>query len=576
MADRVVYVEEQLPAAYVGDLLNAVSSMRSQVQQLDYEVAEVNNRVNGVASEFEKFLQQFRAYVAQDLMDRRYQEALTDQVSIQQQLDEKFSQHQRVRRYVTGILQASDSRLVRKETMQVATTELMIAIPHYWLVPALVALAAWLNDDRELAQKALREAMTRDDEKTCLLFALICRRASRREASLIWLRRYFAMQDPMDIERKMIVVLDAYANGLFGGDSRNLCAQQIGGWIAEMEDIVGFREAQVKRWEAAIAAKTPGTCDSSYPYLERYATNWPEIKATLQNCGLHETLLSYVTDILEKPNDETGELKAQLDELLDSLVSNYDNAELPLRQQKRIADLIVECKGDEAEAMRRFDAERSSFDEKTDLMELLTNAAMNPELVHASPATQKLSMAINKEWMIEAYGNVTLKNRSNAVQQISLNIEEFKTETFEGENEAAMKREATAHFEQIRDDKLSRIKQSPMDFFYLGAGVFLMLLGFFGALPWFIGLAACAVGVLLYFRGKKKVENAIESIRAQYAKIIEDVCNIIKAICAEAVDLRREIAAKDAGFDGVIAYMEKIEPHQFIKTGGERNIHIAS
>ena len=96
---------------------------------------------------------------------------------------------------------------------------------------------------------------------------------------------------------------------------------------------------------------------------------------------------------------------------------------------------------------------------------------------------------------------------------------------------------------------------------------FLMLLGFFGALPWFIGLAACAVGVLLYFRGKKKVENAIESIRAQYAKIIEDVCNIIKAICAEA---------KDAGFDGAIAYMEKIEPHQFIKTGGERNIHIAS
>ena len=91
----------------------------------------------------------------------------------------------------------------------------------------------------------------------------------------------------------------------------------------------------------------------------------------MQNCGLHETLLSYVTDILEKPNDETGELKAQLDELLDSLVSNYDNAELPLRQQKRIADLIVECKGDEAEAMRRFDAERSSFDEKTDLMELL-------------------------------------------------------------------------------------------------------------------------------------------------------------------------------------------------------------
>ncbi|MFR3890284.1 MAG: hypothetical protein ACLTW2_03370, partial [Eggerthellaceae bacterium] len=333
-----------------------------------------------VTSEFEAFLQDFRHYVVQDLQDRRYQEALQDQVSIQQQLDDRFSQHQKVRRYVTGILQASDSKLVKKEVMETATSELMISIPHYWLVPALVALSAWINDNRELAETALREAMSRDDEKTSLLFALICRRASRNNATMVWLKRYFAMQDPMDIERKMIVVLDAYANGLFGGDSRSMCAEQIGGWIAEMEDVVGFRETQVSRWEQAIEAKTPSSIPSSYPYLEKYATNWSELRAMLSNCSLHQTLLDYIKGILEQPNGETGKLKKQLDELLDSLVTNYDNAELPLRQQKRVADLIIECKGDEAEALRRFDAERSAFDEKTDLMQLLTNAAMNPEL----------------------------------------------------------------------------------------------------------------------------------------------------------------------------------------------------
>ena len=522
MADRVVYVEEQLPAAYVGDLLNAVSSMRSQVQQLDYEVAEVNNRVNGVASEFEKFLQQFRAYVAQDLMDRRYQEALTDQVSIQQQLDEKFSQHQRVRRYVTGILQASDSRLVRKETMQVATTELMIAIPHYWLVPALVALAAWLNDDRELAQKALREAMTRDDEKTCLLFALICRRASRREASLIWLRRYFAMQDPMDIERKMIVVLDAYANGLFGGDLRNLCAQQIGGWIAEMEDIVGFREAQVKRWEAAIAAKAPGTCDSSYPYLER-----------------------------------------------------YDNEELPLRRRERELELIIEERGNLSRAQERLASEQKALDEILDFTQLLTSAAMHADVIKASNATQRLAIALSKDWVISAYENTVLKIRQGLVQKFEMEIEGWKGETVDGSEEQALAASSLNYFSALRDREIANQQQSRLDIalpIICGA---LALISLFSANgTWALILGIGAGGLLLRWHlNRKKIEKIKLDIRERYAKIITDVKNTIKAILAEKVDFDRKIAQQDAVAEATLDYLQQIEAVQYVKHVEGRAFH---
>ena len=575
MADEIRYVEEKLPAADVSGLVNAVNSMNSQVTQLSYEVAAVNTKVNTVTSEFAAFLQDFRRYVVQDIQDRRYQEALQDQVSIQQQLDDRFSQHQKVRRYVTGILQASDSKLVKKEVMETATSELMISIPHYWLVPALVALSAWINDNRELAETALREAISRDDEKTSLLFALICRRASRNNATMVWLKRYFAMQDPMDIERKMIVVLDAYANGLFGGDSRSLCAEQIGGWIAEMEDVAGFRETQVSRWEQAIEAKTPSSIPSSYSYLEKYATNWSELRAVLRNCSLHQTLLEYIKGILEQPNGETGELKKQLDELLDSLVTNYDNAELPLWQQKRVADLIIECKGDEAEALRRFDAERSAFDAKSDLMQLLTNAAMNPELVHASEATQKLSLAVSKDWMIEAYDNVTLKNRMAFVQEVKLNIEDFACETIDGDNEEKIRENAKAHFESIRDNAISQVKQNSIDFFLLGAGILVFVISLFTELPWFIGLLAAGFGVLKFFLGKKKVKTTIENLYRQYEEILHQVNDTVKAICAEVVDFRREVAALDKNYDATMAYMQEIVVHQFVKTGGERNVHIA-
>lgn len=459
--------------------------------------------------------------------------------------------------------------------METATSELMISIPHYWLVPALVALSAWINDNRELAENALREAMSRDDEKTSLLFALICRRASRNHATMVWLKRYFAMQDPMDIERKMIIVLDAYANGLFGGDSKGMCAEQIGGWIAEMEDVVGFRETQVSRWEQAISAKTPSNIKSSYSYLEKYATNWSELKTMLRNCSLHKTLLEYIKGILEQPTGETGELKKQLDELLDSLVTNYDNAELPLRQQKRVADLIIECKGNEAKALERFDSEKSAFEEKTDLMQLLTNAAMNPKLVHASEATQKLSLAISKDWMIEAYDNVTLKNRMAFVQEVKLNIEGFACETIYGDNEKKICESARVHFETLRDNEIAQVKQSIMDYFILGAGILLFVISLFTALPWYIGLLAAGFGVLKFFLGKNRVKKTIESLYRQYEEILHNVYDTVKAICAEVVDFRRETAALDKDYDATIAYLQEIVAHQFVKTSGERNIRIA-
>jgi len=574
MADQVRYVEH--PQANVSGLVNAVNSMQGQLQNLASEVISVDSHVDSIQDSFVEFLNDFRRFVEQDLKDRRLQEALSDRVSLQQELEQRFTRHQTVRRFVTGILQATDTALVKKETMSECTEELMVAVPHYWLVPALIALSAWLNDDRELAEKALREAIARDDEKTSMLFCLICRRASRNQASATWLHRYFSMQDPMKIERKLIVVLDAYANGLFGSDSRGLCAKQLGKWIAEMEDTVGFREAQIERWETAIKGKIPAkVSEDDYPYLAKYAKNWDAIRSTLNNSLLHDQMHEYLRSVFEQPATELTELKKQLDDLLNSLVTNYDAAELPLREQKRFADLVVECKGDEPEAARRFDAEKSSFDEITDLTQLLTNAAMNPELVHASAATQKLSMSISRDWMIEAYDNVTLENRNNAVNQIEFEFEGFAGTTVEGENEEELCKEAETYFNNIRDGRIAAVKQSPMDYFLLGAGVLALVLGITGAFPWFIGIIGCGLGVLKFVLGKKKVKKDIEDITQTFANLVSDAQKIVRALCAESIDFRRAVYRNEQQYGALMEYMQDIAPEQFVKNSGQRPIQIA-
>ena len=207
----------------VNDNLSVVNRNLGAVAE---QVDGLNNNVEVMDSKLEQLAQDFLAFVRQDATDKELQRAMTDIIRIRQELDKKFGNYDEVRNRTTGILQAVDVSLVRKETIASCTEELMLATPKYWLAPCLIALSAWINNNKELAEKAINEALKRDDEKSSLLFALISRRGNRFNASEVWLERYLSMQDPTALERDMVVVIDAYASGLFGGDSHGSVTAQ--------------------------------------------------------------------------------------------------------------------------------------------------------------------------------------------------------------------------------------------------------------------------------------------------------------------------------------------------------------
>ena len=200
---------------------------------------------------------------------------------------------------------------------------------------------------------------------------------------------------------------------------------------------------------------------------------------------------------------------------------------------------------------------------------------MNPELVHASAATQKLSMSISRDWMIEAYENVTMKNRNSAVRNVEFEIEGFKGESAQGENEDDLCARAKVYFDGIRDGRIAAIKQSPMDYFLVGAGVVALILSFFGMLPLLVGVIGCVLGVVKFILGKKKVERDIQNTYDSFEKLNQDVAAIIRALCAEIIDLRREMAGLEAEYNPLMAYMQDIAPEQFVQNNGQRNIYIA-
>ena len=575
MADQYV-----ISAANLSYIENSLNSIRGELNSLDTRVDVVDENIRVVYKELGSLAEEFHAFVQEQMRANAKADAQQRLIQIRQEMEKRFGHYDVVRRTATGILQADDLEIVRRSTITTATEELMISTPGYWLAPCLVALAAWINNQQDLAERALREAMHRNDEKTSLFFALICRRADRKSAALKWTQRYLANQNEENLDRKTIIILDAFASGLLGADTEGVISKQMTKWIERLSEKPGFIDKQTDQWSDAILMKRKPLDENTYPYLRKYSSTWPQLADVMEGAMLHADILSYFMNIFEQESSNHT-LKEQLDGILSSLVTDFDDEELPLRREEKYNQFVVDYNGDVLRAKQSMDVEQTAFETHKDFTQLLTDAAMKPESSNASVSTQKFAVALSKEWIEHAYSDVTARNRMNVPNEIQIQVDTFADKTTDGQNENELLYKFNMLVEQEKADELSRCVLSGFDKFCLFGGAAIGLIGLimmiFGTI--FLGLIATIAGiglVILHFTKKKKVANDRQSIEVHYEQKRNNGMQIIRAVLAEVVDFRREFAQRDAESENVNDFLAQISPEQYVKrlSGSNRKIKI--
>lgn len=563
MSDRVI---EQADLRTIEHNLGAI---HNDLQTLDSNVGAVNSNIKVVYDEIGSLAKEFHDFVSVQQRANRLNQAETRLVKIRQELEKKYGHYDIVRRTTTGILQADDIGIVKKDTISNATEELMISTPGYWLAPCLVALAAWINDQPELAEKAIKEGIKRNDEKTSLFFALICRRADRKEACLKWTQRYLANQDEENLDRKTIIVLDAFASGLFGADTEGVISRQMNEWLQHLEEKPGFTEKQTQQWSEAINLKRKPIDTSSYTYLRKYSKTWPVLEDILEGAHLHAEMLEYLIGIFEQ-KVSTATVREQLDDILDSLVTDFDDEELPLRKEEKFEQFIVDFRGDESRARQNMNVEQTAFETHKDFTQLLTDAAMKPETAHSSVSTQKFAFALSRDWVMNAYNDVVAQNRMKIPNEIEINVDTFNDTTVDGQNENELLERFSTLVSSERDAELATCVMSSFEQFCLYGGIAVGVIGLvmllFGNM--FLGLIAVIAGVgmvLNHFSKKKDIENKRQNIAERYEKKRSSGSEIIRATLAEVVDFRIEFADKDSESEQVIDFLEQLSPDQYVR-----------
>ncbi|OXE99000.1 hypothetical protein B0A63_13390 [Flavobacterium johnsoniae UW101] len=530
------------------------------------ELGTLNFKQDQLESELVKLADSFADFVEADLKHKSLQLAETRQGNLKQDLQIKFGYYAEVRRMATGILQGVDTGVISEDTLRFTTEEVMIKAPGYWLAPALVSLSAWIRNDKAATEKALKEALKRDDYKTTLFFMMVMRRLTRNDASLKWLERYFMHQNPHNLDREFIIILEAVSTGVFPPASKQLMMINVKNWIDQLTQGDNFIDKQKSQWIKFFEALGP-LPEGKYPLLEKFSTNWNSLENSLKEARTHDILNTHFKNIISSSSDFSKGIKVQLDEILSLLVTNFDDEELPLQEQVRLNQLIIQMDGDKAAAQAIMDAEKHIFDEKVDFLQLLTNASFNPELSGATKVTQALAVSISQPWILEAYDTFTAQCRNRIPQYVELSIDDFKTSTKDGSEENELLKEQETYYDKVLETELSKIS---FPYAAIIIGILICFLGFWAfsvhAILGFIGSGIGAVVIWSSISGYKKSKDKIlETVEERKRKAKE----VLRGCIAETVDYRIEHSTEDNNAEEVRNLISSITPEDFSSVSHE-------
>lgn len=518
-------------------------------------------------------------------------------VRIRQERQENFQHYHQLRRTATGVLQALDLGIVRSEVFQSVSEELMITIPKYWLAPAIVALVAWVNDQKEIADRALSEALRRDEKKTSLFMALVTRRYGRLEASKRWFEHYFALLDPKNLETEFITLLEGITNGVFAYDVRLSFQNALKNWIDEcMEDASLTKETR-ENWRESLWAI--GTDDGQeiidddelddeelqkqfedlfsrppkidgYDFLKQYSSNWEEIEDSILNHRYYQQITETMKSWLEQDTSLEPKIESAVDNLLDQLVTQVEGEELALKSEERKLELVIKFNGDWAKANQYWSTEEQHYQPTRSLLEIIRMGATKEGF---SAATQKYCLAVSKQWIKEAHEDLTGSIRYQVPEKVELEvtIEErrptWKYSLKDGSEEMECVQDFSHRLKQWSHDNIKRKLSKRENSGWIKYAVFFVLSGIIGlgTSSWIMFLLS--FGGLLYLR-RWQVKRPMKKQNQQHQ---DQMLPAVKATIADVVDWRRELKAKDRHAEGLPTLLKDLKAEEMLTAQFESN-----
>lgn len=517
--------------------------VNAKLNEVDATSARIRQTADTTLNAINKFKKEM-------IENEQMQSAQENILRINQIIRERFYDYDTIRKTVMGVVKDFDINLVRNKTIEELSEELWITSSRYWLSYTLIALSAWVNDNKKLADNAVAESSRADGAKTSLFFCLTNLRFGRIDVARAWLSEYFRTLVPDDLQNEAAIVLQSYINGVFGIDERLRQEVQdvIDEWILTIKNNEELSEELVEMYRSYIKNLRPNNTFDSI-YLKNYCLNYDELPHSYNEALKYKFLLNKIKEVdVENIVQNASNYKKRIDLILVDLITNYDEEEKELKEQQEYFQLVIDNKGNEEKAAQQFEQIMKVRYQKNNFGQKCIEWALYAKSDDINVHVRKFGFYNTKPWLLKALTewSTEFEERFPLKYQLEIGIHEDRKWSCEsnGEDEQEQIVNMTTHIEELKkkivwDKKVKKrlvfgaiflvlgilIMAIPQIKEMFGGGSFNLILGGIVAV---LGLVFTILFLVRVLKGKSR-----------YDKILNEAIGKLKGCFGELTEYRR-------------------------------------
>lgn len=536
-----------------------VNNINLQVDDVQSQVNDMKNNVKSLENEVRVFMQEMKKNV---MVNDAKQTIMMTQI----EYDKKYKHHDDVRRRIVGMLQSIDINVIKKSTMETISEETIMNNPDYWLANALVALCHWYGNNFELAQAALAKALKNSDEKTSFLFCLIHLRGNRIKTAVKWLKRYLSLQDPTNMDCKIILLLDALCSGIFDKEVIDVILNQIKEWENKLNNYPQYENNQITVWEKYFKDKIK-FIPSQYGYINDFVAEKDKVNNKINSSKSNINMIKEFKQMIQQIDNTNSNHQNKIDKLINLLIFDYEKEELDLKIEIDKNNAIIN-----SESIENIDTELKIYN-KNDLYTHISNICLDENIFDVGIYTKKMAVSMLKKYIILAYKN-TCNMDDKTLTYLSIVIDDWAGITKNGDNEFELKKSLSNHVQKKHQEEFKQTKliDTKMILSVIAAIIIIVL---FRKYPLIILLTIIA---LIIFNGYMyyKKHKFIKDKQAIIDKEKENASTLLMCTISDIVDYNIECNEHNEEHDNFIKYLSSLDYSEYIRayTENKRNIII--
>lgn len=388
--------------------LNNIQILRNNISTLQKNVVPV---VNHVADEVDVNAEktQLVKEALEELTERyfTFKNMSNASKNLSQYTDEyytRFAHYHDLRRITLGYVIGLDTQFVTEESLRKKVEKVYLQNTDYWLAYATSAMMLWASDEREAAKRAMDKALFMDQAKAALFFMLINLRFGRGKVAQQWFVYYMDRIDASNLGEEWKYLLQAYLSGVFGVDQdfQNAVTKSLNTLFAKAEATTVDLGKKFSDRSYKFADTYLHQTNEQFSYLKRNCQEYKEMKEILSDAEKQERIAEFYDNLANEKEEETSDIAQRIENVLYSLVNNYDDAEFEVVKKIKYNDAIMTAKGNVSMAQQKYEQE-FGVPKKHTFGDWLVDWAFAEDNNLVPLMIRKFSITFMKDWIFKGY-----------------------------------------------------------------------------------------------------------------------------------------------------------------------------